>query len=130
MKTEDVGSYKDIWKFENFYQAHRLARRSKRAKKEVVAFEIDLAYQLWKLSYELEHELYKVSPYRRFKIYDPKEREIYALPYRDRIVQHNVCDNIIGPYMERHLIYDNAASRAGKGTHNIKRFVGELFFQG
>ncbi len=37
--------------------------------------------------------------------------------YRDRVVQHSLCDNVIAPYMERHLIYDNSASRIGKGTH-------------
>lgn len=28
-----------------------------------------------------------------------------------------LCDNVLGPYLERHLIYDNSACRKGKGTH-------------
>lgn len=54
--------------------------------------------------------------YYHFTIYDPKVREIYALHYRDRITQHSLCDNVLAPYFERHLVYDNAACRLGKGT--------------
>ena len=59
----------------------------------------------------------RIRGYRKFRIYDPKEREIHALPYSDRVVQHSLCDNVLGPYLDRRLIYDNAACRPGKGTH-------------
>ena len=36
--------------------------------------------------------------------------------FRDRVVQHCLCDNILKPYFENRLIYDNAACREGKGT--------------
>lgn len=35
---------------------------------------------------------------------------------RDRVVQHSICDNVLKPYFEPRLIYDNAACREGKGT--------------
>lgn len=50
-------------------------------------------------------------------VYDPKERRIDALEYRDRVVQHCLCDNVLAPLLNRRLIYDNAACRIGKGTH-------------
>ena len=34
----------------------------------------------------------------------------------NRVVQHCLCDNILKPYFENRLIYDNAACREGKGT--------------
>lgn len=49
-------------------------------------------------------------------IYDPKEREIQAISYRDRIVQHSLCDNYLTPFLENHLIDVNCACRRGKGT--------------
>lgn len=58
-----------------------------------------------------------------FTIYDPKEREIQAISYRDRVVQHTLCDNYLTPLLERYLIYDNAACRTGKGSRfAIRRF--------
>ena len=50
-------------------------------------------------------------------IHDPKERLIHAPAYRDRVMQHCFCDNILAPVLEKRMIYDNAASRIGKGTH-------------
>ena len=34
----------------------------------------------------------------------------------DRVVQHSLCDNVLAPILERHLIYENAACRLNKGT--------------
>ena len=31
---------------------------------------------------------YEPSEYRYFKVYEPKERQIMALPFYDRVVQH------------------------------------------
>lgn len=109
--------YNTVYQFENLYQAHRKARRGKRNRSDVIEFELDMANQLCKLQNALEGNIYRPLPYHEFTIHDPKERKIHALQYRDRIVQHSLCDNIIEPFMEKHLIYDNAASRIGKGTH-------------
>lgn len=116
-KVGNFMDYGDMASFENLYNAHRAARKGKRDQKEVVEFEMDLAWNLQKLRGELMSGRYRPKPYKQFRIYDPKERVIHALQYRDRVVQHTLCDNVIQPYMERHLIYDNAASRIGKGTH-------------
>lgn len=64
-------------------------------------------------------------------IYDPKEREIQALSFADRVFQHLLCDNILKPYFEPRLIYDNAACREGKGTHfaldRLEKFLREHY---
>lgn len=49
-------------------------------------------------------------------MYEPKKRTIHALRYRDRVVQHCLCDEVLEPLFEKRLIYDNAACRKGKGT--------------
>ncbi len=68
------------------------------------------------------NKIYKVGTYKQFKIYEPKERIIEALPYKDRVVLMALCSNIIEPKFERRLIYDNVACRKGKGTDfGIKR---------
>ena len=40
-----------------------------------------------------------------------------ALSYYDRIVQHVLCDEVLTPFFDKRLIYDNCACRIGKGTH-------------
>ena len=109
--------YEKIYQFENLYHAYKMAARSKRGKKEVVEFELNLAQNLWALHDELKSGRYHPSPYSRFMIHDPKTREIQALSFRDRVAQHSLCDHVLKPYFENRLIYDCAACRKDKGTH-------------
>lgn len=124
-KGNKMDEYEKIYCFENLYQAHKMARRGKQTKKEVISYEMRLSENIEKLRYHLKNHTYQVRGYRKFLIHDPKKREIQALSYGDRIVQHSLCDNVLGPYLERHLIYDNSACRKEKGTHfAVNRLTG------
>lgn len=119
--------YEKIYQFDNLYRAYKLAARCKRSKTEIIKYELHLAENLWKLHEELKAKNYTGLRYHYFMIYDPKEREIQALPFAGRIMQHSLCDNILRPYFENRLIYDCAACRERKGTHfAMRRFTGFL----
>lgn len=126
-------TYQILYDFDKLYEAHKKCRRGKSDKREVVEFELDLSNELIRLQTELKNKTYRVGRYYKFTIYDPKKREIQALSYRDRIVQHNLCDNILAPLMERHLIYDNSACRKNKGAHfamnRLTQFLREYYKQ-
>ncbi len=114
--------YEKICDFQNLYKAHTIARRSKRNTREVIEFEMNLAENITALSDTLKNGTYQMQGYYSFAIYDPKYRMIHALHYRDRVVQHCLCDEVLAPILDKKLIYDNAACRIGKGTHfAIKR---------
>jgi len=123
--------YEKIWNFQNLYKAHKKARLGKREKHEVIDFELDLARNLSLLSDSLRDHTYRMSGYYSFKVHDPKERLIHALHYRDRVVQHCLCDEVVAPTLDRKLIYDNAACRLGKGTHfalhRVSGFLREFY---
>ncbi len=123
--------YPKIYEFEQLHRAHRLARRAKRSKEEVVRFELDLNRNLMTLRDELLTQTYRPGAYREFKVFEPKERVIMSLPYRDRVVQHSLCDQVLGPWINRQLIDDNCASRPRKGTHyglyRLARFMREFY---
>lgn len=109
--TETISS------FDNLLESERKVASCKRKKKDVAKFEQDLGYNLVKLSEEIKQGKYRVSKYYSFRVYEPKEREIQALRFRDRVVQNCICNKILRPWLEPRLIYDNAACRIGKGTH-------------
>ena len=114
MRIED---YQQLTEFSNIYQAYRQTAKGKHSKSDVISYEGNLHMHLWWLQQRLEARQYQIGRYQKFMIYDPKEREIQALPFSDRVFQHLLCDNILMPYFEPRLIYDNAACRVGKGTH-------------
>ncbi|MCQ2372716.1 MAG: reverse transcriptase/maturase family protein [Phascolarctobacterium sp.] len=126
-----MSDYDKICDFQNLYRAHLKSRRSKQNNSEVINFEMNLAYNLAALSQELQEGLYISGEYYKFTVYDPKERIIHALHYKDRVVQHCICDEVLGPLLDKKLIYDNAACRKGKGTHfalkRLRRFLAEYY---
>lgn len=108
--------YPQIYSFENLYLAFRKARRGKRKKESVAAFELDLEANLWQLYEELRDQTYRPGHYHNFYVQERKRRLISAAPFRDRVVHHALC-RVIEPIFERRFIYDSYACRLGKGTH-------------
>lgn len=103
--------------FFDIYDAYKKTAKGKRKKNEVVKYENNLHMQLWYLKQRLDTGSFSISGYHRFMIHDPKEREIQALSFADRVFQHLLCDKVLKGYFEPRLIFDNAACREGKGTH-------------
>jgi RNA-directed DNA polymerase len=107
--------YERIYSFENLHVAYLKARRGKRYKDEVLEFNSNLEENLITMQNELMHETYRPSRYNQFMIYDPKERVILSLPFRDRVIHQAIC-NIIEPLFEPTFIKDSYACRKNKGT--------------
>lgn len=121
----------EIFTFENLYEAHKNCRRSKQQKGEVIRFEATLSINLTKMNKELLSQQYELGTYKRFIIYEPKERIIEAPPYKDRVAIRCFCDNCLKPKIEGKLIYDNAACRKEKGTKfaidRLETFLRKLY---
>lgn len=105
-----------ISSFDNLDDAWHKARRGKRTKPAVAAFEYNAEGELLQLQRELQSKSYRPGSYRSFIIHDPKKRKISAAPFRDRVVHHALC-NVLEPIYEPKFIYDSYANRVGKGTH-------------
>lgn len=110
-------AYEQIHDFENLYKAYRKARCGKRWKGAAAKFEVNLLEALNLLSYQLKTKTYRLSPYNTFEVYEPKRRVVMSNSYKDKVVQHSLCDNVLEPIITRSFITDNYASQVGKGTH-------------
>ena len=112
-----------VCSFRNLVRAYRKARRGKRDKPDVVAFDFRQEDELLQLQRELLSGDYRPGGYRNFLLFEPKRRVISAAPFRDRVVHHAIC-NVIEPLFERRFIYDSYSCRPGKGTHKaLDRFT-------
>jgi len=115
--------FDEITSFENLLKAAKKAQRGKRLKDSTAGFNLNLENELLQLQAELQSRAYRIGAYKCFYVFDPKRRLISALPYRDRVVQHALC-NVIEPIFERSFIYDTYACRRGKGSHRaVERFT-------
>jgi len=59
---------------------------------------------------------YRILPYIKFTIYEPKKREIVSARFRDRVFQRALCDNGLYEEITRSFIYENCACLKGRGT--------------
>lgn len=107
----------DIFTFENLYNAYLYTRKGKRNKECVARYGFYTLEAINHSSLLLRDKKYKLGEYYHFRVYYPKEREIMAPPFRDRVVQRCLCEHALMPAIEKHLIYDTYACRKGKGTH-------------
>lgn len=97
-------------------------RKGKRAKKNVIAFEADLATNLLDLHISLRDKTYAHEGYAAFTVADPKPRNIHKASVRDRVLHHLIYHHLY-PYFDRRFIFDSYSCRNGKGTHRaLARF--------
>lgn len=115
--------FEEIRSFKNLLKAAKKAQKGKRFKSSTAGFNLELEKELFGIQKQIENKTYKVGRYKNFYIFDPKKRLISALPYRDRVVQHALC-NVIEPLFDKTFIYDNYACRKNKGSLKaVNRFT-------
>lgn len=90
--------YEKIINYNNLEAAYfEVTKGSRKYKAQAVHFEMMLELNLYRLWKDLKYGTYRVGPYTKFKVYEPKERWISAPSLRDKIVQqavHRVTKNI------------------------------------
>lgn len=64
---------------------------------------------------------YKTSEYTTFKIYEPKERIIFRLPYYPDRIAHHAMLNIVGPIWTKSFVYHTYSCIKGRGIHKLAK---------
>ncbi len=106
-----------ICNFDNLYKAYKKAKLGKSHNGSCAKFQSMSLDGLHLLKEQLENQTYRISPYNEFKVYEPKERVIKSCSFKDKVVQHCLCDEILHPRLANEFIKTNYAGQKGKGTH-------------
>lgn len=119
--------------FQKLLSAHIRARKQKLSKPEVLLFEMDLENNLSNLLRELKQKKYHLGKYREFTVYEPKERLVKSLPYRDRIVHQWYVEEFIKTYITPKFISTSFACLDGRGTHKavdtLQKYMHKIHLQ-
>lgn len=108
--------FHDITSFNSLYRGYREARKGKRTHPEVLEFAESLEENILELSRELRNGSYSPKGFKQFTLYDPKERNIFAPYFRDRVLHRSIYE-CLEPFFHKKFIHDSYACRRGKGTH-------------
>ncbi len=101
--------------FGNLYDAMQHCANGVRWKASVIKYLQNGLTNTEKLRQELLSGTYKLGKQIEFKVYEPKERTVVTMRFRDRQVQRSLLHNYLADELSRRFIYDNAAGQAGKG---------------
>ena len=118
----DTGGYdrscyqREIYDGNALYDAYLKAKKGSDWKPQVQRFEMTYLLELAPIQENLKNMQYEFLPTTNFTLHElGKIRRITGEQIQDRIVKHALCDEILNPIMEKHLIYDNGASVKNKG---------------
>lgn len=103
--------------YDNLMKAHKLSRKGKTLRREVVLFDLKQEEYIQWIYEQLKTEKYQHGGYRTFIITIPKERKVQASRYIDRIVHRWVVDNFLKPYFETQFINTTYACIKNRGMH-------------
>lgn len=116
MIEDSQTDFHTITDFGLLYKAYHKSKRGngyKKSKQKFNAVALDGIYQI---KQELISNTYRPTVAGGFLIKDPKERYIEIYSFKDKIVQHSICDNVLLPILSNEFIKNNFAGQLGKGT--------------
>jgi len=107
---------------DNLLLAYQKARKGKSGQYGVRIFEKNVEKNIDQIYDKLMSGTYRTSEYSIFRIYEPKEREIFRLPFKDRIVHHAIM-NILEPIWVSVFISHSYSCIKGKGIHGVLKTI-------
>ncbi len=108
--------------WDNLVLALYKAARGKRSRADVRSFLQRADENLHRLQGRILAAELPLQDYRRFRIRDPKPRNIVAVGFELRVVHHAIM-NLIGESLEKSQIHNSFACLPGRGVHAAVRRV-------
>lgn len=110
--------YERVCSIDNLREAFYCASLGKRNRDDVLEYGVHLEENLEELHRELTGHTYKTSEYHVFTLYEPKERIIYKLPFRDRVVHWAIMLQVETIWINS-FTRDTYACVKGRGIHSL-----------
>lgn len=107
--------FERVISLENLELADENARKHKLRSYGVRLHDQNREANLLQLHEQLKAGTYKPSPYTSFKVFKPKERTIYRLPYFPDRIAHHAIMNIVAPIWKGLFSRDTYCGLPGKG---------------
>lgn len=108
--------YPAIYDFNNIIFAYNEVCKNTRNERRVENLKEYKSIYISRIHEILKNRQYKVGPYNKFIIYEPKKRLIVSQNVQDKIVNHLVARYILYPAILPCLLDINVASRKNMGT--------------
>lgn len=120
------GKIDEEWLKKRLFYAFLKAKKRKSKTADECNFEMNFMENIQRLVDDILDGKYHPSPGVAFIVEKPVKREIFAAPFRDRVVHHFLHDQCVD-WWDRRLIYNSFSCRKGKGTlFGVKRMEHDI----
>jgi RNA-directed DNA polymerase len=113
--------YNKICSIENLELADKIASKGKSKQYGVISHLKNREANISLLHEMLINKTFKTSAYKTFKVYEPKEREVFRLPYFPDRIAHHAIMNIMEPVFISIFTADTYSCIKKKGIHAAAR---------
>lgn len=115
--------YERICSIQNLMLADEKARKGKAFQYGVKVHDRNREGNILLLQDMLQSRTYKTSEYDIFKVYEPKERIVYRLPYFPDRIAHHAIMNVLEPLFVSVFTANTFSCIKGRGIHGAARAV-------
>lgn len=115
--------YSSVIDLDNLRKADQKAQRGKQNQYGVKVHRMNAESNLFQLHEMLLNKTYSTSKYQVFKVFEPKERDVYRLPYYPDRITHHAIMNILEPIFVSRFTADTYSCIKGRGIHAAARAV-------
>jgi len=109
--------YRDICSVENLNLADKKARKDKHNNQGIRLHDKNRESNILALHHMLLEKRYEPGTYEVFKVYEPKEREVYRSAYYPHRIMHHAVLNYLEPIFVSMFTADTYSCVKGKGIH-------------
>ncbi len=113
--------YHRIVSMENLIEADQKAQKGKSRQYGVILHNRNKEANLILLQRWLEFKTYRTSTYDVFKVFEPKERTVYRLPFFPDRIAHHAIMNILEPIFVATFTADTYSCIKERGIHRLQR---------
>lgn len=111
--------HEQVYDIENIEIADDKARKNKSIRWGIVKHDRNRQEENERLSEQLRDLVYETSEYSTFKVYEPKERLIFRLPYYPDRITHHAIMNVMEPIWTKIFIKQTYSCIKNRGIHNV-----------
>lgn len=125
-----MNDFQTLTDFGNLYSSYLKSIKGKGDRRNAAKFNAMALENIYTIKRQLMDRTYKISPYSEFIVTEPKKRVVMSGAFRDKVLQHCLCNFVLLPKLNEIFIKDNYAGQIGKGTlfgldrltYNLKDF--------
>jgi len=115
--------YERICSIENLILADKKARKGKKKQYGIIQHDKNREENILNLHKFLVDKKYKTSPYTTFKVFEPKERLVFRLPYYPDRITHHAIMNVLEPIFVSNFVRDTYSCIKNRGIHDAANNV-------